>query len=218
MTTTKLHDDLTRHIEKDTALGDFIKHPLLFMAGYDESMTDMVNESYKRKYKEAEKARKNKDWTLWLMLHERPYRLDAFMSVCSQLQGKEYWKHLAWVWIGTEFPTVNKDVWLQLFTRKMANRRKMMSGKERRTLYNLPDEDIDIYRGYGDDEHADGISWTLSYEKADWFAKRWNSENALIAEGVCKKKDIIAFLDKRGEQEIIIDPDNVDVRRAQGVL
>ena len=218
MTTAKLHEDLNQHIEKDTALGDFIKHPLLFMAGYDESMIDMVNESYKRKYKDAEKARKNKDWTQWFMLHERPYRLDAFMSICSQLQKKEYWEHLSWVWIDTEFPTVNKDIWLQLFTRKTPNKRKMMSGKERRILHDLPDEDIDVYRGYSDDEHADGLSWTLSYEKASWFAKKWVSENALVAEGVCKKKDILAFFDKHGEQEIIIDPNNVTVRRAQGVL
>ena len=52
--TEELHEDLKLYLDKDTDLGDFIKHPLLFMAGYDESMIDMVNESYKRKYKDAD--------------------------------------------------------------------------------------------------------------------------------------------------------------------
>ena len=214
----ELHEDLKMYLDKDTDLGDFIKHPLLFWASYDDSVTGIVNDSYKAKLKEAEKERKAKKWENWLMLHERPYRLDAFMSIASELDKKNYWELLSRIWIDTEFPTVNKDIWIQLFTRKLPNKRKLMSGKERRVLARLPDKDINVFRGYSDDEHADGISWTLSYEKAEEFAKRWGSEDAKIAEGMCKKEDILAFLNGRNEEEIIIDPEKVRVLRSQGIL
>ena len=214
----ELHEDLKMYLDKDTDLGDFIKHPLLFWAGYDDSFIEVINSAYKAKLKEAEKERKAKKWENWLRLHERPYRLDAFMSIASELDKKNYWELLSRIWIDTEFPTVNKDIWIQLFTRKLPNKRKLMSGKERRVLARLPDKDINVFRGYSDDEHADGISWTLSYEKAEEFAKRWGSEDAKIAEGMCKKEDILAFLNGRNEEEIIIDPEKVRVLRSQGIL
>ena len=214
----ELHEDLKLYLDEDTDLGKFIKHPLLFWAGYDDSFIEVVNTAYKTKRKEAEKARKSKRWENWLMLHERPYRLDAFMSIASELDKKNYWQLLSYIWIDAEFPTVNKEIWIQLFTRRLPNKRKMMNGKERRVLSNLPDKDINVFRGYSDDEHADGISWTLSYEKAEEFAKRWGSEDAKIAEGMCKKEDILAFLNGRNEEEIIIDPEKVRVLRSQGIL
>ena len=144
--TEELHEDLKLYLDKDTDLGDFIKHPLLFWAGYDDSVTGLVNDSYKSKLKVAEKARKAKQWENWLTLHERPYRLDAFMSIASELDKKDYWELLSWLWIDTEFPTVNKDIWIQLFTRKLPNKRKVMTGKERRVLSRLPDKDINVFK------------------------------------------------------------------------
>ena len=43
------------YLDKDTDLGDFIKHPLLFWAGYDDSFIEVINSAYKAKLKEAEK-------------------------------------------------------------------------------------------------------------------------------------------------------------------
>ena len=54
----ELHEDLKMYLDKDTDLGDFIKHPLLFWASYDDSFIEVINSAYKAKLKEAEKERK----------------------------------------------------------------------------------------------------------------------------------------------------------------
>lgn len=221
----ELHPDLKRCIDPKGPLGSFLQHPLVFFAAYDPVFNAHVNKLYKQKKKQANKARKDKNWHDFIFLHERPYRLDAYMDVCKEMESTVYWKILKDIWMDAEFPGVNQKVWLHLFMRKHPNRRKLMSGKERRILNNLPEKDIDIYRGYCGEEYQEGISWTLSYDKAAWFAKRFagaGKENQiatdmepLVAEAVCDKKDVIVYLDGREEQEILIDSEKVTVRRSQ---
>jgi len=132
---------------------------------------------------------------------------------------KDYWSLLKEVWIDAEFPGVNQEIWIQLFTRKYTNRRKMMNGKERRVLATLPKTDIDIFRGYYGEQYQEGISWTISYETAQWFAKRFAGDDAtkepLVAEAVCNKKDVLAYFNERDESEIIVDPSTITIRRSQ---
>ena len=232
-----LHSDLVNHIDKDTPLGDFLRHPLCISV-YDESMNAYINASYLAKKAKADKAIKAKDWHEWVWLHERPFRLDAFLFISQDLPAKEYWSLLKDIWIDAEGPSVNQDVWLQLFTRKnYPGRRKMMTGKERRAYKEATSTlEINIYRGFGqnpDDEinREQGMSWTLSYEKAEEFAKRFITDigteldrdeeadiKPMIAEAVCKKEDVIAYFNSRDEQEIVIDPANVRILRTQEAL
>ena len=215
----ELHPDLIEHIDEAGPLGAFLKHPVIFFAHYDEVFNAQINAMYKQKKKQTTQALKVKDWTHWVWLHERPYRLDAFMLICKDMDSAEYWNLLKNVWVDAEFPGINQDIWIQLFTRKYPKRRKIMNGKERRTLAMLPKTNIDIFRGYHGDQYQKGISWTISYETAQWFAKRFAGDDAteetLVAEAVCNKKDVLAYFNEREESEIIIDPSNITIRRAQ---
>ena len=113
----------------------------------------------------------------------------------------------------------------------------MMTGKERRAFHKAtPTLEINIYRGFGqnpDDEinREQGMSWTLSYEKAEWFAKRFMTDvgasldrdmesdiKPMVAEAICQKENVIAYFDSRDEQEIVIDPANVRILRTQETL
>ena len=142
-----LHPDLEEHIDLEGPLGAFLQHPLIFFAAYDPMFNAHINKSYLQKKKQADKARKDKDWTTFIYLHERPYRLDAYMDVCSDMKSAEYWEVLRSVWMDAEFPGVNQKVWLHLFMRKYPDRRKLMTGKERRVLGTLPEKEMNIYRG-----------------------------------------------------------------------
>jgi len=222
----ELHSDLIEHIDQAGPLGAFLKHPIIFFAHYDEIFNAHINKMYIQKKKQTTKALKEKNWNRWIWFHERPYRLDAFMTICKDMKPKDYWPLLKETWIDSEFPGINKEIWLQLFTRKYSDRRKLMSSKERRVLSDLSTNDIDIFRGYYGDEYQEGISWTLSYDKASWFAKRFAGKNTpdepmeaepLVAEAVCNKKDILAYFNNKDESEIIIDPETVTIRRAQAI-
>ena len=216
-----LHPDLEKHIDPEGPLGAFLQHPLVFFAAYDPIFNAHVNKLYLQKKKQANKARKDKNWNRFIWLHERPYRLDAYMDICKNMKPAEYWTILRDIWIDAEFPGVNQKVWLHLFMRKHPDRRKLMTGKERRVLGTLPKEEMDIYRGYYGDEHQEGMSWTTSYDKASWFAKRFAGDDKnrepLVAEAVCNKKDVIAYFNGRKENEILIDPKDITIRRSQAV-
>ena len=228
-----LNEELIDHIDEDSPFGVFLRHPLLVTV-YVEEMNAYYNYQYLGKRKQADKALKKKDWNRWIWLHERHFRLDAFLFICRDIPAKEYWTLLREIWIDTEGPGVNQDIWLELFNRPYPKRRKMMTGKERRTLANEGRSgELNIYRGYVDgldsedseyiEEDRDresGISWTLDYNKAEWFARRFLSGgtgHGVVAEAICKPKDVIAYFESRGEKEIVVDPSKIRILRSQAL-
>ena len=89
-----------------------------------------------------------------------------------------------------------------------------MLTKERNILAKLP-ERIKIYRGMTEKEYYSGdygISWTLYKPMAEFFAFVYprnystNHLKKMVAEAEVAKSNIIAFLNDRTEQELIIDP------------
>jgi len=228
-----LHEDLIDHIDHDSPMGEFLRHPLI-VTPYIPQMNAYYNYQYLGKRKEADKVLKKKDWSQWIWFHERPFRLDAFLSVCSGLPAKTYWELLREIWVDTEGPSVNQDIWLELFNRPYPKRRKMMTGKERRALTQASESgELNIYRGFvtgveteenyyeEDIDREGGISWTLDYNKAEWFARRFLVEGngvGMVAEAICKPKDVIGYFESRGEKEIVVDPSKIRILRSQEIL
>ncbi len=95
----------------------------------------------------------------------------------------------------------------------------MMSNDELKVFNDLPNK-FKVYRGIteSDEDFAydEGLSWTLSEEKADWFAKRFkHNEKPRVLElevykdvsyptKVGDKPKAVAYLNGREEQEIIV--------------
>ena len=77
-----------------------------------------------------------------------------------------------------------------------------MSPEEREIFSSLP-ETFTVYRGH-QEQNEDGYSYTLSYEKAKWFAERFKSKSSSVIEKVVNKSEVFAYLHDRNEQEIII--------------
>jgi hypothetical protein len=67
---------------------------------------------------------------------------------------------------------------------------------------------IKIYRGFRHINFKKGFSWTLSKEKAQWFASRFGGTGKVTSK-IVRKFDILGYLDGRGEQEILLRPDKV---------
>ena len=87
----------------------------------------------------------------------------------------------------------------------------MMSRQDRKAFEEMP-EALTVYRGYqvGRYRHKSGFSWSLSKETAEWFAYRWpENGKAAVAVGTCLRSNVIAYLNGRQEQTIIIDPQSI---------
>ena len=76
-----------------------------------------------------------------------------------------------------------------------------MSKKERETFAKLP-ERVAIYRGHNG-KNPDGISWTLSQEKAKWFSKRYTGIHRVSSREVAKE-EIVFYSNDRSEDECVV--------------
>ena len=64
-----------------------------------------------------------------------------------------------------------------------------------------------IYRGVGSEDYKYDMSWTLSFERAKWFAERFGSNTQIVYKAFVQKQDILAYFADRGEDEVVVDPD-----------
>jgi len=208
-----LHPEIQRYVCKfDGAY--WIHSPLLItfdLSGVDAAKE--INTAYMRKKALAEKVLANIrfDPLGYLVLIEKPYRMDAFIEIQDRLSDAQYWRNLEFVFSITEYVHENKAKWLELLKSKRRFRQLMMTRKDRKSFEKMP-EILTIYRGYqhGKYHHKMGISWTLSKKKATWFAYRRSANGSpKVVVGTCKKTDVLCYTDDRKEQEVIIDPANI---------
>jgi hypothetical protein len=201
-----LHPDLVPYLE-NTKIGLALRHPLVYGIFYTPQMNAMYNKQYKAKLEYIEKSLQEKNYSSYLWMHERPYRMQKFVEIIHEVSDNEYWELLASIWIDSE------NLWQYHFTlgnllnNKRPGREKMMDSTEVEFLQKLPDE-FTIYRGHQGINRL-GYSWSLSYFKAKWFSQRFNSKKAAVVSALVQKKDVIAVLLGRGEFEIICEPLNL---------
>ena len=97
------------------------------------------------------------------------------------------------------------DLWRRAWERN--GRRYLRDGAALPRPHNLI-----VYRGQ-DENDPMGIAWTLDIEIARKFARgagmRVSDYQGTVMIGKVARRDVLAYLTKRGEQELIIDPRNV---------
>jgi hypothetical protein len=215
--------ELQRYAYTDSRLGLCIKHPLVFSIMHSPKMNHLVNEQLAHKQEGLTKAMADGDWTQFVWLHERPYRLWAFQGIEPQLQNDTYWQLLGATWIDSENYFQNKRVWHEYLSSKRPSRYWIMASEDMDVLESLPDE-LTVYRGRepGDVYEINGgnylskfgPSWTLDYNIALKFAKRFKSmwrtrfksDELIVFKATCNKADAIGYLNSRSEEEVLIFP------------
>lgn len=206
----ELNHTLQAHIVKGVIPGTrMIAHPLLYVIQYDRDQ----NPNYNRRLEEKEKARahaiREGDFHTAIFLHERPHRLNALMALHATLlmepQGGTLIHHanagemlgrcLPQVYIDAEGIHVNASEWRTLF---------MALPEEYRNLDLLPPGEFDIWRGVQDTRPIDsGISWTLSEDRARWFARRYGGDRGQTQQRTVTAQDVAYYTDERGEQDVV---------------
>lgn len=187
--------------------GSMIYHPLLVNDAMPIAYNNFVLLARKR---QLEEAKRDGDWFKYVFTHELSYRVDALKEVASKMDDKLYWGALAKVYTESENLRQSQGAIRRLLTADRPNREAMMTDEEKAFLGGLP-EAVTIFRGYGF-HNSHGWSWTISREKAEWFANRFAEEFGgipRVATGKVQKTDIIAYFDVRDEKEVVCDPKSV---------
>lgn len=138
-------------------------------------------------------------------LINKPYRLFYVKCCWDYMSDKDRAESLKFAWITSE--NTNHDVNVNRHDiQKMLREVKkeyFMSTSDFEKYKSLSDGLI-VYRGIQHNAKEDGFSWTLSKEKAKWFASRFNNHGKVIERKV-QKKDIVAYINDMNEQEIILN-------------
>ena len=206
----KLHPDLARHVE-ELDMFNAIRHPLVFAVPFfgDKFSIARCNLMYEQKLEMLEKAKKDENWSKYVFLRERPYRLNAFLDIAKKLNHEKFWDLFMDIWSDSENIYQNKLFWREtiLMYQPKPAFDLVMNKEDLETFNALPDE-FAIYRGTNrsEDEDTDSLSWTIDREKAQWFANRLNHDNPKVLERTIKKEEVLAFYNGRGESEIIVYP------------
>lgn len=198
---TPLHEDLVPHL-KQTKSFPMLHHPLVVYAPYHEGLAYYANMQYENKTKAIIECLNKKNWNQYIWLHERPYRLEAFINIANELDPVEYWETLRHIWVDCEAPHINLDIWKSLFNSPKPNKDRLMSEEDWTTFNILPDV-VRVYRGYENPKFRSGISHTTSMKVAAKFSQRFGKIGGVLVAEV-PKKHIVAYTNQRGEDEIII--------------
>lgn len=197
-----LNIELQAYLDSDNGFMPMIKHPLYFALPYIEQMNPMYNKSFEYKKKIAKEYLDSKKYSSYVFIHERPYRLMAFLNIMDNLKGREYWELLADLWIDSENIWQNKSVYRNLFKYHPNHKKYFMNKEDRKVFDSLP-EQVVVYRGYLQGKNKTGFSYTLDKSRAEWFSNRFGSGKVLTRK--VPKDKIIAYTNRRNEQEVIIN-------------
>lgn len=190
----------------DSILGPVIKHPLVFSIPHSHQLNALANERLRQKLLALEVATRQHDWSQYLFLHERPYRIHAFAQVADRLDDVAYWRELGYLWIDSENIADNHDLWRDLLQdeNRCAQRSQIMTADERAVWAALPDR-VRVYRGFNEPGRALGMSWSLKRAVAQRFALRFGYSGATrIATGFVSKAEVVAYFARRGEDEVVV--------------
>lgn len=196
-----LHPELERFLVDTPAGFKALKHPLVFAVPFFPGTEAMQNASFKHKSEYALEQQAKGNYSAYISIHERPYRLEAFLDICDKLDRKTYWELVRFVWVDTENAWEWVKLWKRIFKQECAEKHFLMDDEELEVLSKLPDR-VRVWRGCTR-KNERGISWTLNREKAVWFANRYKAGGHVL-EKVVDKRRIVAYFGSRGESEVII--------------
>lgn len=180
-----------------------IHHPLMIEIMPNKRLYAFYNKRLEVKKQAIAKYLSEKKLSSYVFMHEKPYRLDAFIEFVEMTnypKDQEYWETISDIWRTVENIWQQKAEWKSVLVSE--NNHLFMTKEEREFLNALPDE-VTVYRGCNI-KNEDGYSYTLSIETAQFFSKRIGCKDGYIIKKVVPKKNIFAYTDGRNESEIII--------------
>ena len=216
--TEELHPDLLPYLEKVDDM-PMLRHPLVYFVPFSDMQSKHANRLYEHRKADVAAALRNGEPHRFVFAHERPYRLAAFQEYLEtsveDVTDSEYWRVLSSIWIDTENYWQNKKDWIDMFQAHRHDRLHFMDMEERMHLA-MMDSEFTVYRGATYLDAQRGLSWSLSEERAKWFAKRLHQPGGpppVVVEGAVRRGDVIGLLESRGEEEIVALPWNVVINK-----
>lgn len=219
-----LDDELQKSIEVSDVGTVKVNHPLLSMLVLENSMmqNSRMNEIFRNKKALLKQCEEHRDWLNWILLFTPQHRMQAFVDVWNNEQITE--EHAAQVflkvWARTEILHSQMPIAERMF-RELQHTAAMKETVERIDVE--PPNKFPVFRGMSKTEYEInlyttrlvpknvcplGFCWTLRQDVAAKFCFDRGTQKASLSGRVAmrwaSKNDIICFLEKDGEHEVIL--------------
>lgn len=207
--TEPLVPELAKHLTAHPAFGTTLRHPLVQFLFFHDALAKHANLAYASKAKLLREADEAGDFDRAVFLHERPWRLQALAERAHKIPPEAKGKLLGEVWRDSEYPHVNTLAWRMLWFGEGVAVHAM--DEEEAALFKVlqrkaAEGTLTLWRGTSAiNAAARGMSWTTDYDKAVWFARREGRGHPVVWEVKPPPHRIFAYMDGRGEREVIVD-------------
>jgi hypothetical protein len=209
----KLHMDLQPYL-----YGDELHHPFVsLVGGVYPRLYKRINKLYSYRIEQSKQYSSPNEWQSFLPhlpVHER---ISEFMRLEFERtdfprETPQYFQLIGQIWTDPEClgQTLSfLELMLGISDRQpiSENVHDMMTPTEKDKLAELPEEFI-VFRGHAE-PLLRGISWTINLDIALQYAIG-SPHKSLISIGTARKSEVIAFIDRWNEDEIIIPSSLVD--------
>lgn len=194
----KLDPELRPYLENLSTFGLSLRSPLVYQVPFYSWKLANAAVTEKRNY--LQHAIRRGEYDTALFLYERPYRFIAL----------KHWSDQGWitldqlrmllpkVWVDAEFPCQYGDSITTLFARAGF----VQDSAEAILPYR---NTFIAYRGQPDNAPP-GWSWSLRYEVAERFARRWERRGCSVYKCVVPRRAILGYFTTRKEKEIVFNP------------
>lgn len=162
-----------------------------------------------------EEAWENNEWDRFVALHAKPFQLDALREAIPFMEPEDIAEVAASVWSHSENIWQQEGEWAEVWraARDNGHASHAMDEDEQRALEALPEE-VTVYRGFNRRGREVAMSWSVSRDQAEWFAHRWARAESVapqVAVATVKRDRIVAYLAARGEDEVIVLPEDLTI-------
>lgn len=201
---TKLHEDLKPFYEKKGGKlkWPMLRSPLVYQVPF--LSWKLANESYLAKKKAVSERLAQGNLAGACFFYERPYRLSIIYEWMHQ--GMNVKPFFADAWRDTELPD---SVLAKPMYREMFLELGFLTDVEGLKFADLPSH-VTVYRG-SQFRWRRGLAWSRSLQTAQFFANRFSRDGYKVWTTTVPKSAILAWLDGRGEQEVVLHPRKIKV-------
>ena len=191
-----LHSELLPYLD-----GTTLEHPLLRSEYAWPAMSARLNRVFELA------TRENRVIDLNITHSDIQTRLTQHLQT-QPVDSAEYYRDIGNLWTHAELTGLTSDVVTMLIDPLHEHTDEIMTNQERNFLTDLPDE-IELFRAHHESLQC-GCCWTLDEE----FARRWATgipQNNQISRGMASKRNVIAYISRRGEHEVLMPRQTVEI-------
>jgi hypothetical protein len=161
-----------------------------------------------------EQLKADRRWHDYLCDHPQD-QYPAILEKLKDLMPTDEWcKEIRFAWYSSDVLMNNREVWTRIFSDR--SRIVGIATAEEAAHFARDRRDpLTIYRGCLR-QHVDGMSWSLTYDVADYFKGRAGLHGVIFS-GRIRKQDVIAYICPNGEEfEVIALPEHISRKEIVG--